>query len=37
MAGLWPRVLSKASKNVHGELLSPVFVFCPFCTLLVAS
>ena len=31
MAGLWPRMQSKASKNVQGALLSPVFfVFLSF-------
>ena len=35
MAGLWPRMQSKDSKNVQGTLLSPV-CFYPFCTLLVA-
>ena len=29
MAGLWPRMQSKASKNVQGALLSP-FVFLSF-------
>ena len=39
MAGLWPRMQSKASKNVQGPLLSPVFfvlsvLSCSFLILL---